>query len=80
MWRQRDSEWLPKGKSKGTEAPPWSPRSLDLEMKPPGLMGTLFCGDSQGKLRSPGATSTRKCTTTEEDWNLLFLLQYKKRP
>lgn len=36
--------------------------------------------DSQGKLRSPGATSTRKCTTTEEDWNLIFQLQYKKRP
>lgn len=30
MWRQRDSERLPKGKSKGTEAPPWFPGSLDL--------------------------------------------------
>lgn len=46
MWRQRDSERLPKGKSKGTEAPPWSPGSLDLEVKPPGLMGTLLCGET----------------------------------
>lgn len=28
--------------------------------------------DSQGELRSPGVTSTRKYTTLEEDWNLIL--------
>lgn len=46
MWRQRENEWLPKGESKGTEAPPWFPGSLDLEVKLPGLMDTLLCGET----------------------------------
>lgn len=65
---ETDKKRFPKGESKGTEASALTHWSTWSEGEAARSYGhSTLCRDSQGQVRSPHATSTRKRTTFQED-------------